>query len=92
MLERLAAFFERCKQTGITLKRAKCEFMLPSIKYFGRIISKDGISPDPAKVEAIQAIPVMTSVKEVRSFLSLVNFCSSFVPNLSQKAAPLRKL
>ena len=92
MLERLAAFFEWCKQTGITLKKAKCEFMLPSIKYFGHIISKDGIYPDPAKVEAIQAIPVMTSVKEVRSFLSLVNFCFSFIPNLSQKAAPLRKL
>ena len=92
MLEGLAAFFERCKQTGITLKRAKCEFTLPAIKYFGGIISKDGISSDPAKVAAIQAIPVMTSVKGVRSFLSLFNFCSSLIPNLSQKTAPLQKL
>ena len=92
MLERLQVFFERCKQKGITLKRTKCEFLLSSIKYFGRIISRNGISPDPAKVEAIQAIPVMTSTKEVRSFLSLVNFCSPFIPNLSQKAAPLRRL
>ena len=53
--------------------------MLPSIKYFGGISSKDGISPDPAKVEAIQAIPVITSVKEFHSFLSLVNFCSSLI-------------
>ena len=92
MLERLHAFFEHCKQKGITLKRTKCEFMLSSIKYFGQINSRNGISLDPAKVEAIQAIPVMTNTKDVQSFLSLVNFCSPFIPNLSQKAAPLRRL
>ena len=54
MLECLGAFFERCKQTdckqtGITLKRAKCESMLPSIKYFGRLFLKIAFSPNQPK-------------------------------------------
>jgi hypothetical protein len=37
-------------------------------------ISKQGIRPDPKKVEAVQTWPVPKNVHDVRSFLGLVIF------------------
>ncbi|KAL5564535.1 hypothetical protein UlMin_027700 [Ulmus minor] len=34
-------------------KFSKCEFWLPSVQFLGHVITKDGLSVDPAKVEAV---------------------------------------
>ncbi|CAB3990513.1 Transposon Tf2-9 poly [Paramuricea clavata] len=56
------------------------------------ILSKNGIRPDQEKVVAIKNTPAPNNVKELRSFLGLVNYCSKFIPNFSTVTAPLRKL
>ncbi|MCO5566703.1 hypothetical protein L7F22_020381 [Adiantum nelumboides] len=52
-------------------KRSKCLFFVEKVAYLGFIVSKDGISPDPAKVEAVVKWPIPQSVSEVRGFLGL---------------------
>ena len=50
------------RQAGVKLKRDKCVFAQPSIKYLGRIHSGDGLRPDPDKVEAVdQSLRRLTS-------------------------------
>ncbi|KAA3682236.1 DNA ligase 4 [Paragonimus westermani] len=44
------------------LRGEKCSFGMPSIKYIGFIVDKDGRRPDPASVEAVQRIPPPTNV------------------------------
>ena len=44
------------------------------------------------KIDAIMNYKEPTNVKEVRSFLGLVNFTSGFIHNLSSETAILRKL
>nr|GFD13190.1 retrotransposon protein, putative, Ty3-gypsy subclass [Tanacetum cinerariifolium] len=44
---------------------SKCEFWLSSVAFLGHIISAEGITIDPAKVEAITKWPRPTSVTEV---------------------------
>ena len=51
---RLKAFLERAREMNLKLNRKKAQLRVTSIKYMGHIISKDGLRPDPAKVEAIQ--------------------------------------
>jgi len=34
-------------------KKSKCTFFTDSIEYLGFIVSKDGITPDPGKVQAV---------------------------------------
>ena len=43
-------------------KKSKCTFIVDKVAYLGFIISKDGISPHPAKVEAIVSWPIPRSV------------------------------
>ncbi|GKC98237.1 reverse transcriptase [Tanacetum coccineum] len=56
------------------------------------IVSKLGITMDPAKVEAITKWPRPTSVTEVRSFLGLAGYYRRFVEGFSRLALPLTKL
>nr|GFB56316.1 putative reverse transcriptase domain-containing protein [Tanacetum cinerariifolium] len=45
-------------------KFSKCEFWLSSVAFLGHIVSAEGITMDPAKVEAITKWPRPTSVTE----------------------------
>ena len=52
----LSEVFSRLLESGLTLKRNKCEFGKTSVKFFGLIFSDQEISPDPEKVEALQQL------------------------------------
>jgi hypothetical protein len=41
------------KEKKLYAKLKKCEFWLDSVTFLGHVISKDGISVDPKKVEAV---------------------------------------
>jgi len=48
-LNTLELFLQIILQSGLTLNKDKCELMKTSIKFWGMIINKDGIKPDPKK-------------------------------------------
>ncbi|KAL5565984.1 hypothetical protein UlMin_029148 [Ulmus minor] len=55
-------------------KFSKCEFWLDHVQFLGHVVSKDGISVDPAKIDAVSKWPAPTNVTEIRSFLGLADF------------------
>jgi hypothetical protein len=55
-------------------KFTKCEFWLDEVHFLGHIISKGGISVDPAEVTMIVDWKVPSTVLEVRSFLGLTGY------------------
>jgi len=73
-------------------KLSKCEFWLQKVAFPGHIVSKERISLNAQKIEAITQQPRLKNVKEVRSFLCLTGYCQKFVRNFSQIAAPLTNL
>ncbi len=58
----------------------------------GHILTADSIQPDPAKVEAIQKMPVPTTIKQLHSFLGMVGVYSPYIPNLADLSEPLNAL
>ena len=51
----LEALFQRLLEYGIRLRKEKCKLGKQAIMWFGHIFSKQGMSPDPDKVEHIKA-------------------------------------
>ena len=90
--ERLQAVLQRLAESNITLNLDKCEFSKSEVKVLGNIVSANGISPDSEKIEAIVNLPAPKNIREVRSFLEMVNLLSKFTEHLADKTKPLRDL
>ncbi|KAL6332964.1 hypothetical protein AAG906_019978 [Vitis piasezkii] len=58
----------------------------------GHVVSKDGISVDPSKVETMVSWKRHATIIEVRSFLGLVGYYRHFIEGSSKIALPLTKL
>lgn len=52
----LANFLNHCLEQGIKLNKGKLEFRLHEISLMGHRISKNGLQPDPNKVQAITKV------------------------------------
>ena len=91
-----SAALHRCltilKENGLTINREKCVFEKESIQFFGYVISKDGIRPTKEKVDDVRNFPSPENVKELRSFLGLINYLGKFIPDLATECEPLRVL
>lgn len=74
------------------VKLKKCQFAKQTIQYLGHILSPQGVSTHPAKIEAIQSWPPPQNVKELRSFLGLAGFYQKFVQHFAIIAKPLTAL
>ena len=60
--------------------------------FLGHVLSADGISANPQKVEKVRDWQVPKNVKKLHSFLSLVSYYCQFIPNFTHKAKCLHKL
>ena len=91
-LQNLETVFQRLKSAGLRLKPEKCCFASRKVEYLGYIVSEQGISADPKKVEAIKNYPIPKDVKSLRSFTGLALYYRRFIPSFSKTAAPFFKL
>ena len=80
------------RQKGLKLNKDKLHVAVSRVKYFGHILTTDGIEPDPDKVSAIRDMPPPTSKAELETFLGMVTYLSKFSPNLSEATSPMRQL
>ena len=62
------------------------------VTFYGHVISGKGIKPAEGKVKAVKNFSEPRNVKEVASFLGLVNYLHFFINNLATLSAPLRRL
>jgi len=68
------------------VKISKCRFAQQSISYLGHIVSHNGVSTDPSKIESIQQWPPPQNIKELRSFLGLAGYYRKFAKHFATLA------
>ena len=88
-LRNLRAVCLRLMEAGVKAKWSKTELMKPEVVFLGHKIDEDGVHPVQDKVDAIHDAPAPTRVEELQSYLGLINYYHRFLPNISQKLAPL---
>ena len=91
-LGNLKSVLQRFSEAGLRLKPSKCSFFQSKVQYLGHIISREGVEPDPAKIEKIASWPVPTSVRETQQFLGFAGYYRRFVKDYAHIARPLHRL
>jgi hypothetical protein len=82
----------RLRDHQLYAKFSKCEFWLKTVPFLGHVLSEDGISVDPSKVQEVMNWKAPTIVHEVRSFLRLAGYYRHFIPDFSKITKPMISL
>ena len=78
-----------CQKEGLVLNSKKLELRRERVTFFGAEYSAQGMHPDPKKVQGITEMTAPTDKQQLQSFLGMVNYMGTFIPNLSHHTEPL---
>ena len=87
----LNKLFGRRRQFGVIINPTKSQFGISELQFLGHVVTEKGIKPSPSKVEAIQKYPLPKDVKQLQTYLGMVNFYHRFINNLAGCLAPLNE-
>ena len=88
----MKSVLQRCREKGIILNKGKAEFAKPEAVFSGHLVTRDGLKPDPEKVQGITELQRPTNKQEVQSLQGTVNYLAKFLPKLSHVMEPIRQL
>ena len=81
-----------CQKEGLVLNSKKLELRRDRVTFFRAEYSAQGMHPDPKKVQGITEMTAPTDKQQLQSFLGMVNYMGTFIPNLSHHTEPLRAM
>ncbi|KAI5744176.1 hypothetical protein M8J77_026412 [Diaphorina citri] len=81
--------FKKLQEFNLRIKSSKCKFLYEEIKILGHVVSAKGTRPNPENIEAIQAVGLPKTQKEVRGFLGMCGYFRRYIKDYSKIASPL---
>ena len=73
-LTNLCTVFQCIREARLKLAPPKCTLLEPKVDYLGHVISGQGISTDPKRIQAISTWPALISITQLRGFLELSSY------------------
>ena len=83
---------EKLREKKLYFKFSKCKFWLGKVVFLGHVVSEEGISVDPSKVEAMSQWKQLRNPTKVRSFLGLAGYYRRFMDGFLKIAASMMAL
>ncbi|KAL2104482.1 hypothetical protein VUR80DRAFT_423 [Thermomyces stellatus] len=83
---------ERLRAAGLYAKPSKCEFYQHQVEFLGYILSPDGVSMDPKRIETVESWPIPQSYHDIQVFLGFCNFYRRFIEKYAKVSRPLSDL
>ena len=90
--EHVREVLKRLQDNELFANLEKCEFEVTCVNFLGYSITTEGITTDPAKIEAINSWPTPTTAKQIQKFLGFANFYRGFIEDFARIATPLHEL
>ena len=82
-------FFEWIRQFRLILNHKKCTFGVTSGKLLGYMVSERGIEVDPDKIGFIFDMPTSRTKREIKGFLSRLQYINRFIARLTNICEPI---
>ena len=93
MLDCIELVFKWLEEFNLKIKPKKCHFFQCSVVFLGYVLSADGISANPEKVDKVKNWPVPTKPKgNYNHFLGLASYYHQFIPKFTAIAKCLHQL
>ena len=80
------------KEEGLVFNSKKYAIKTNDIVFFGSVYGKDGIKPDPSKIEDIRKMPTPQDREDLPRSIGLMNYLAAYIPHFADKVSPLREL
>ena len=92
MSDRIGLVLQWLQDFNLKIKPNKSYFFQSEVIFLGHVLLKEGISPNPEKVEKVKTWSTPKSTKEAHSFLGLASYYRRFIPQFMKWAWPLHEL
>ena len=83
---------KKAQEVGMCFNPSKCQFRKTEVKFFGMLSNRQGVVPDPVKIEALERLPKPRTENLLHSFLGMANYLSRFDPKITDLMHNLRGL
>ena len=80
------------QKVNLKLNKDKCHFRCTSVQFFGEIISRHGVMPDPQKLKALMEMTPPKTKNKLQAFLGIINYWRKFSPSTAGICESLRQL
>ena len=90
--EKVQKILMKLYKAGLRAKLAKCQFKVPRVESLGYVVSKEGVSTDLEKPQAVRDWNLPKTVKQLQAFLGFINFYQKFIRGAMEKGLPLTEL
>lgn len=92
MLQKLESFMRFCRHYNLRLNKDKTELASSAVRHVGFILSEEGQSLDPARIDSLMNIGAPKNLDGLKSLLGSFGFIRGWLADMAGIAAPLTDL
>jgi Reverse transcriptase (RNA-dependent DNA polymerase) len=90
LLATLNFFFKQCQEHGLKLHASKCVLFASTVRYCGRLITKDCVRFNPKNMEALLTMQEPQNGADLGQYVAAVSWKRSAISNYSKRVASLQ--